>query len=39
MSERVAVVIPCYNHARFVGEALESVLAPDAQAGPRDRDR
>src|SRR6186997_1536327 len=27
MSERVAVVIPCYNHARYVGEALESVLA------------
>lgn len=26
MSERVAVVIPCYNHARYVGEALESVL-------------
>jgi glycosyltransferase involved in cell wall biosynthesis len=27
MSERVAVVIPCYNHAQYVGEALESVLA------------
>lgn len=27
MSERVAVIIPVYNHARFVGEALESVLA------------
>lgn len=27
MSERVAIVIPCYNHARYVGEALESVLA------------
>ncbi len=27
MSNRVAVIIPCYNHARFVGEALESVLA------------
>lgn len=27
MSDRVAVIIPCYNHARFVGEALESVLS------------
>lgn len=27
MSERIAVVIPCYNHARFIGEALESALA------------
>ncbi len=27
MSERVAIVIPCYNHACYVGEALESVLA------------
>jgi glycosyltransferase involved in cell wall biosynthesis len=27
MSERVAIVIPCYNHARYVGEALDSVLA------------
>lgn len=26
MPERIATVIPCYNHARFVGEALESVL-------------
>ncbi len=26
MPERTAVIIPCYNHARFVGEALESVL-------------
>jgi len=27
MPERVAVIIPVYNHARYVGEALESVLA------------
>lgn len=27
MSERVAVIIPVYNHARFIGEALESVLS------------
>jgi glycosyltransferase involved in cell wall biosynthesis len=27
MPERVAIVIPCYNHARYVGKALESVLA------------
>ena len=27
MSDRIAVVIPVYNHARYVGEALESVLA------------
>ena len=26
MPERVAVLIPCYNHARFVGAAIESVL-------------
>lgn len=26
MSPRLAVVIPVYNHARFIGEALESVL-------------
>lgn len=25
-SERVSVVIPCYNQARFLGEAIESVL-------------
>ncbi len=31
MSERVAVVIPCYNHARYVGEALESVLGQTHQ--------
>ena len=27
MSERVAVILPVYNHAHYVGEALESVLA------------
>ena len=26
MPERLAVIIPVYNHARFIGEALESVL-------------
>ena len=26
MPERIAVIIPVYNHARYVGEALESVL-------------
>jgi len=26
MPERIAVVIPVYNHARYIGEALESVL-------------
>ncbi|MFZ4764128.1 MAG: glycosyltransferase family 2 protein [Roseimicrobium sp.] len=26
MPERVAVIIPCYNHARYVGEAIESAL-------------
>ena len=31
---RLAVVIPCYNHARYVGGALESVLA---QSLPADR--
>jgi glycosyltransferase involved in cell wall biosynthesis len=31
MSERIAVVIPCYNHARYVGEALESVLGQTHQ--------
>lgn len=25
-SQRISVVIPCYNHAQFVGEAIESVL-------------
>ena len=34
MSERIAVIIPCYNHARFIGEALESVLG---QTHPPDR--
>jgi glycosyltransferase involved in cell wall biosynthesis len=32
MPERVAIVIPCYNHARYVGEALESVLAQTRKA-------
>jgi glycosyltransferase involved in cell wall biosynthesis len=27
MSPRLAVIIPVYNHARFIGEALESVLS------------
>jgi glycosyltransferase involved in cell wall biosynthesis len=27
MPERVAIVIPCYNHSHYVGVALESVLA------------
>lgn len=26
MSERLAVIIPVYNHARYIGEALESCL-------------
>jgi len=26
MPERTAVIIPCYNHARYIGAALESVL-------------
>lgn len=34
MPERIAVVIPCYNHARFIGEAVESVLS---QTRPPDR--
>ena len=32
MPERIAVVIPCYNHARYVGEALESVLSQTRRA-------
>lgn len=32
MPARVAVVIPCYNHGRFVGEAIESVLAQTRKA-------
>ncbi|HSJ01683.1 MAG: glycosyltransferase family 2 protein [Verrucomicrobium sp.] len=32
MPARVAVVIPCYNHGQFVGEALESVLAQTRKA-------
>ncbi len=27
MNDRIAVIIPCYNHARYIGEALESCLA------------
>ncbi|CAN5890641.1 hypothetical protein BH11VER1_BH11VER1_00610 [soil metagenome] len=27
MPEKIAVIIPCYNHARYIGEALESVLS------------
>ena len=34
MSERIAVIIPVYNHARYIGEALESVLG---QTRPPDR--
>ena len=26
MSSRLAVIIPCYNHAHYIGEALDSVL-------------
>lgn len=29
---RIAVIIPVYNHAKFVGEAIESVLAQTRQA-------
>jgi len=29
---RIAVVIPVYDHAKFVGEAIESVLAQTRQA-------
>lgn len=32
MPERIAVIIPCYNHASFVGEAIESVLAQTRKA-------
>lgn len=34
MRPRLAVIIPVYNHARFIGEALESVLG---QTRPPDR--
>lgn len=34
MSDRIAVIIPCYNHASFIGTALDSVLA---QTRPADR--
>ena len=41
MSERIAVIIPCYNHARYVGEALESVsvlvMVPVARHGMAQR--
>lgn len=32
MTPRIAVIIPVYNHAKFVGEAIESVLAQTRQA-------
>mgnify|MGYP002820324358 CR=1 FL=1 len=31
---RLAVIIPCYNHAQYVGDAIESVLT---QSRPADR--
>ena len=31
LNMRIAVVIPVYNHARYVGEAIESVLAQTAR--------
>ena len=34
MRDRIAVIIPVYNHARYIGEALESVLG---QTRPPDR--
>jgi glycosyltransferase involved in cell wall biosynthesis len=32
MSERIAVIIPCYNHAAYIGAAIESVLAQTRKA-------
>ncbi|TLD70459.1 glycosyltransferase family 2 protein [Phragmitibacter flavus] len=32
MSERIAVIIPCYNHAAYIGAAIESVLAQSRRA-------
>jgi glycosyltransferase involved in cell wall biosynthesis len=34
MNQRIAVIIPVFNHARYIGEALESVLS---QTRPADR--